>query len=212
MSGMTSARLREQKSLQWPCPRDDHPGTRRRYLDRRFPTSDGRAVLLARSHRPPRETVDHEFPFVLTTGRLYTHWHTLTRTGKSSKLMAREPSPFVEIHPDDAADLDAGEGQVLQLTSRRGTIRLPARLNDGLRRGTLFVPFHWGDLWGRQTAPNYLTISAIGRVAKQPELKFCAVHVEKSNEANGAQAGATHDAEPAAGWIQRLQHSITRKG
>jgi ferredoxin-nitrate reductase len=211
MSGMTSARLRAEKSLQWPCPAEDHPGTRRRYLDRKFPTSDSRAVLFARSHRPPRETADHEFPYVLTTGRLYSHWHTLTRTGKSPKLMAREPSPFVEIHPDDAGQLGAGEGQLLQLTSRRGTIRLPARLNDGLRRGMLFVPFHWGDLWGNQTAPNYLTISAIGRVAKQPELKFCAVQVEKSLLAADATADTADRLDLSANWLGRLQQTITRR-
>jgi anaerobic selenocysteine-containing dehydrogenase len=209
MSGITAARLRAEKSLQWPCPEETHPGTRRRYLERRFPTGDGRAVLLARSHRPPRETADHEFPFVLTTGRLYTHWHTLTRTGKSAKLMAREPSPFVEIHPDDASQLGAGDGQMLQLTSRRGTIRLPARLNDGLRRGLLFAPFHWGDLWGRQTAPNYLTISAIGRVAKQPELKFCAVQVEAIGP-DGQRPDST-PCDLSTNWIERLQRTIGRK-
>ena len=60
-------------------------------------------------------------------------------------------------------------------TSRRGTLRLPVRLNPGLSRGVVFVPFHWGDQHGEQTAANYLTISAIGRVAKQPEFKYCAV-------------------------------------
>jgi anaerobic selenocysteine-containing dehydrogenase len=140
---------------------------------------------------------------------LYSHWHTLTRTGKSPKLVAREPAPFVEIHPDDAADLDAGEGEILQLTSRRGTIRLPARFNDGLRRGMLFAPFHWGDLWGRQAAANYLTISAIGRVAKQPELKYCAVHVEKSLVPIGSSAASVADGA-AGNWMRRLHKKISR--
>jgi ferredoxin-nitrate reductase len=210
MSGITAARLRAERALQWPCPSANHPGTKRRYLDRQFPTPDGRAVLLARPHRQPRETADHEFPFVLTTGRLYTHWHTLTRTGKSAKLMAREPSPFVEIHPDDAARLGAAEGQLVQLTSRRGTIRLPVRYSGGLRRGLLFVPFHWGDLWGHRTAPNYLTISAIGRVAKQPELKFCAVQVEALPPETQDSVAADFSA-PSSGWIERLQRTIIRK-
>ena len=65
------------------------------------------------------------------------------------------------------------------MSSRRGTIQLPARLRDGVPPGMVFVPFHWGDLYGEGNAANYLTISAIGRVAKQPELKFCAVSLEK---------------------------------
>jgi anaerobic selenocysteine-containing dehydrogenase len=157
----------------------DHAGTKRRYLDRAFPTPDGKAIFLPRDHREPREVPDHEFPFVLTTGRLYSHWHTLTRTAKSEKLTRREPGPFVEMHPEDAASLDVEDGDLVQLSSRRGTVQLPARLRDSVSRGMVFVPFHWGDLYAEGNAANYLTISAIGRVAKQPELKFCAVSVEK---------------------------------
>jgi ferredoxin-nitrate reductase len=179
MTGMASARLREQASLQWPCPTPTHPGTKRRYLDRAFGHPDGRAVFLPRDHREPRELPDHEFPFVLTTGRLYAHWHTLTRTAKAEKLVRREPGPFVEINPADAAELDVAEGDRVQISSRRGTIRLPGRIQVGVPRGMVFVPFHWGDQFGDGNAANYLTISAIGRVAKQPELKFCAVALEK---------------------------------
>ncbi|HJT78029.1 MAG TPA: nitrate reductase [Gemmataceae bacterium] len=183
MAGATSGRLRTAGGLQWPCPTPDHPGTKRRFLDRRFPTPDGRAVFLARDHREPRELPDHEFPFVLTTGRLYTHWHTLTRTAKAEKLVRREPGPFVEVSSADAAGLDVADGELLQVSSRRGTVRLPARVSDGVPAGMVFVPFHWGDLFGEGNAANYLTISAIGRVAKQPELKFCAVSLEKVHAA-----------------------------
>jgi ferredoxin-nitrate reductase len=177
MTGITAARLRWERHLSWPCPEADHPGTERLYLDRRFPTPDGRARFLPRAHQPPRETPDHEFPLILTTGRLYAHWHTLTRTGRSPKLVAREPGPFVEVHPEDAAELGLEPGRPAELTSRRGVLRLPVRLNPGLKRGLVFVPFHWGDEHGEQTAANYLTISATGRVAKQPELKYCAVRL-----------------------------------
>lgn len=179
MAGVTSARLRAETSLQWPCPSLDHPGSKRRYLDHRFATPDGRAIFLPRDHRSPRETPDHEFPFVLTTGRLYAHWHTLTRTGKCDKLVKREPQPFIEIHPDDALSMEVQDGDLVQVSSRRGTVQLPARLSDGVSPGLVFVPFHWGDLFGEGNAANYLTISAIGRVAKQPELKYCAVNLEK---------------------------------
>jgi ferredoxin-nitrate reductase len=189
MAGATSARLREVDSLQWPCPTPDHPGEKRRYLDGVFPTPDGRAVFLARDHCNPRELPDHEFPFVLTTGRLYTHWHTLTRTAKSDKLMKREPTPFVEVHPQDAEKLTVRDGDLIQLSSRRGMVQLPARLSTGVSPGMVFVPFHWGDLYGDGNAANYLTISAIGRVAKQPELKYCAVNLEKVAAVNPERNG-----------------------
>ncbi len=212
MTGMTAARLRRAKELQWPCPTPEHPGTKRRYLDGRFATPDGRARLLCRTHRPPRETVDHEFPMVLTTGRLYAHWHTLTRTGKSPKLMKREPEPFVEIHPDDAARIDVESGDMVQISSRRGTIRLPARISPSLRPGMLFVPFHWGDQWGAQTAANYLTISAVGRVAKQPELKACAVHAERAPSVDTDAQQLDPAALPLAAAWQRMFGSPRRRG
>jgi len=120
---------------------------------------------------------------ILTTGRVYAHWHSLTRTGKSPKLVQRDPSAFVEVHPDDAAELGLSAGQTTELTSRRGVLRLPVRLNPGLSRGLVFVPFHWGDQYGEQTAANYLTISAIGRIAKQPEFKYCAVRLAPAVDA-----------------------------
>jgi ferredoxin-nitrate reductase len=180
MTGVSGARLRQVISLQWPCPAVDHPGTKRLYVDGRFPTPDGRAVFLPRDHRQPRELPDHEFPFVLTTGRLYAHWHTLTRTAKAEKLLRREPAPFIEVHPRDACRLQVNDGESVLISSRRGTIQLPIRLSEGVSPGMVFVPFHWGDLFGEGNATNYLTISAIGRIAKQPELKFCAVNLEKA--------------------------------
>jgi ferredoxin-nitrate reductase len=205
MSGITSGRLRSQRHLQWPCPAEDHPGSKRRYLDGVFPTADGRAVFLPRDHREPRELPDHEFPFVLSTGRLYSHWHTLTRTAKCEKLVRREPEPFIEVHPTDAAGLGASEGDLVQVSSRRGTIQIRVQLSEGVTPGMVFLPFHWGDLFAPGNAANYLTISAIGRVAKQPELKFCAVSLERvyrsnhSPKRNGA-AGLEDAAEALVDW------------
>src|SRR5262249_57865686 len=99
--------------------------------------------------------------------------------GKADKLVRREPGPFVEVNPADAERLGFAQGETVLLSTRRGTVRLPVRLSEVVRPGMVFVPFHWGDLYGEGNAANYLTISAIGRVAKQPELKFCAVNLEK---------------------------------
>jgi len=185
MTGITSRRLRSERHVQRPCPAEDHAGTKRRYLDGIFPTADGRALFLARDHREPREQPDHEFPFILTTGRLYSHWHTLTRTAKCAKLVQREPSALIEVHPDDAARLGVAEFGIVQVSSRRGTIQIRVRCSDGVPPGMVFLPFHWGDLYAPENAANYLTISAIGRVAKQPELKFCAVNLERIPSGNG---------------------------
>jgi ferredoxin-nitrate reductase len=179
LAGMSRERLARQRHLYWPCPDVDHPGSPRRYLDRVFPTPDGKANFLPRPHRDPRELTDHEFPFILTTGRVYSHWHTLTRTAKCPKLVRREPGPFVEMNPEDAARLDVKAGDPVQISSRRGTIRLPVRLSEAVAAGSVFLPMHWGDLYAPDNAINYLTISATDNLSKQPELKFCAVALEK---------------------------------
>lgn len=192
MAGITAERLRRERHVYWPCPSEEHRGSPRRYLDGVFPTADGRARFLPRPHQPPRELTDHEFPFVLTTGRLYAHWHTLTRTGKVDKLMRRDPEPYLEMHLDDAEKLALIEGDLLQVSSRRGTIRVRLRRTDAIQPGTVFLPFHWGDLYGPGNAVNYLTIAATDPTSRQPELKFCAVAVEKV-PANTTLAGPDLD-------------------
>src|SRR5262249_58858821 len=101
------------------------------------------------------------------------------RAARCERGVRRERKPFVEMHPDEAQRLGAGDGDLVQVSSRRGTIQVRVRVSDGVSPGMVFLPFHWGDLHAPENATNYLTISAIGRVAKQPELKFCAVSVER---------------------------------
>jgi ferredoxin-nitrate reductase len=185
MGGLPFARLKEARSLQWPCPATDHPGTPRLYTDRRFAHADGRAVFWYRPQRPPKETTDHECPITLTTGRIYAHWHTLTRTAKARQLWRRDSQPFVQLHPQLAEQLHVAEGELVQLTSRRGTLQVQARITDRVPPGTVFLPMHWGDAFAPAAAVNYLTQSAIGRVAKQPELKHCAVAVERAAATEG---------------------------
>lgn len=207
MSGITAQRLRRERCVQWPCPNASHPGTKRRYQDRRFPTPSGRARFIYHPWMPPKEAADREFPLVLTSGRIYAHWHTLTRTGKADKLIKRDPEPYVEIHPDDARRIGIHEGQPITLQSRRGTIRLPARTTENVRPGLLFAPFHWGDLWGSDRAVNYLTIAALDPQSNQPELKYCAVAVEPAVESQDASNTGDLVAPHANGTLFRwLRH------
>ena len=195
MAGMTYARLKREKNLQWPCPDEQHPGTPRLYTDGRFAHADSKAAFLFRHSQPPKEAADHEFPLILTTGRIYAHWHTLTRTAKARQLWRRDSEPFVELHPELAAAIDVADGQLVQITSRRGTVQIKARITDRVPPDVLFLPMHWGDQFAPGNAANYLTISAIGRIAKQPELKHCAVQIEKAcveSEAEFEAPNLTH--------------------
>ncbi len=180
LSGMTYERLRAAP-LQWPCPEGSSEGAKRLYTDGRFGTEDGRARFRANDYKEPAEMPDAGFPMVLTTGRVRDQWHTMTRTGKVDGLLRSEPYAFLEIHPKDADELRVREGDDVEIVTRRGRARAPARLTERIRKGTCFMPFHWGGLFG-DAAVNYATNDAYDEFSKQPELKFCACRLEKVDE------------------------------
>ncbi len=178
MTGISHARLLQEGPIQWPCP--DAPtqvSPDRLYCDLRFHTPDGRARFGAYHSRGLAEPADADYPFILTTGRLYGHWHTQTRTGRVEKVRKMHPEPFLEIHPKDAEKLKIQNGDWLEVRSRRGMARLKAKVTQAITPNTLFVPMHWGTLWAEAAEANALTHAAACPESGQPELKACAVQV-----------------------------------
>jgi ferredoxin-nitrate reductase len=194
-SGISHERLRQEGPIQWPCPKE---GTReevsmhssspssqplaprpskRLYTDLRFPTSDGRARFSAYHSRGLAEPPDPNYPFVLTTGRLYGHWHTQTRTGRIEKIRKMHPQPFIEIHPRDAKAIGIQDEDWVEVRSRRGTAQFPAKVTKAIAPGTVFVPIHWGVLWAERAEANALTHPESCPHSLQPELKACAVQL-----------------------------------
>ena len=178
IGGVTYERLK-QGSLQWPCPTPNHRSTMRRYTDGVFAHPDGKAQFLAHAYEEPAERTDERFPMILTTGRVRDQWHTMTRTGKIPLLLRSEPQPFVELHPEDAARLGIADGELVTVRSRRGCARAACRTTRAIKPGTCFMPFHWGGLRG-EAVVNHATVDAFDPISKQPELKFCAVRLEKA--------------------------------
>ncbi|MFF3460375.1 molybdopterin-dependent oxidoreductase [Streptomyces sp. NPDC002730] len=183
LRGVTYERLRTA-SVQWPAASGDGPDRNPiRYLDEDgapvFPTASGRAVFFARPHIPAAEMPDDDYPFVLNTGRLQHQWHTLTKTGKVAKLNKLNPTPFVELHPQDAEHLGIVEGDSVEIASRRGRAVLPAVVTDRVRPGCCFAPFHWNDLFGEYLSVNAVTSDAVDPISFQPEFKVCAVTLAK---------------------------------
>ncbi len=150
---------------------------KRLYTDLRFQTPDGRAKFAAYHSRGLAEPPSEEYPFVLTTGRLYGHWHTQTRTGRIEKIVKMHPHPFIEIHPRDAAKLNIAEGDWVEIKSRRGTARFPAKVTKAIAPKTVFVPMHWGALWAENAEANNMTHPEACPISLQPELKACAVQL-----------------------------------
>jgi len=182
MNGVTYDRLRGKVGPQLPCPDLDHPGTPRLFTDWSFPRPDGRAALLARDYVEPVDSIDNEYPFILLTGRLAWHFNTRTRTGRAPRLNSQAPKCFIEIHPEDASRLNITEGNEVEVTSRRGTICLPARFTDNLPTGTVFMPMHYGHVLGigEGKLANILTHAEYDIHSKQPEYKFTAVNIART--------------------------------
>ncbi|KAF3887551.1 MULTISPECIES: molybdopterin oxidoreductase family protein [Nostocales] len=177
MTAISHERLRAQGPLQWPCTSTNPTPSKRLYTDLRFPTPDGRARFAAYHSRGLAEPPDPNYPFVLTTGRLYGHWHTQTRTGRIEKTRQMHPEPFIEIHPRDAATLNVDDNQCVEVRSRRGKAKFPVKVTRAIAPGTVFVPMHWGALWADNAEANALTHPESCPDSLQPELKACAVQI-----------------------------------
>jgi predicted molibdopterin-dependent oxidoreductase YjgC len=183
-SAMHHELLRAKGPQQWPFPAMGR-SSERRFTDGKFPTESGRARFWARRPLDSMEKTDQEFPLVLTTGRVLNQWHTRTKTGTVAQLNKMDPSPYVQIHPDDARELGVIDGQRVNVTSRRGKCMGVAKLDDGTPVGTVFMPIHWNELWARAASPNEATTDQTDPISKEPALKCCAVSVHPAAAGNG---------------------------
>jgi formate dehydrogenase major subunit len=171
--GMSYARLEALAGIQWPCPDEAHPGSP--FLHDRLwerPRGGRAAPFTVVHHEGPVEMPDAEYPLLLTTGRRLESYNTGVQTaGYASPLRTHES---LDLSPEDAEALDLASGDEVRVTSRRGSVRVPARVDRGLRRGVVFMTLHFPD----DVATNLLTIDASDPLSGTAEFKACAVRVE----------------------------------
>jgi ferredoxin-nitrate reductase len=183
MTGISHAKLAKLGVMQWQAsdqhPEQDQVHNKRLYTDLQFHTPDRKARFGAYHSKGVFEIPDEQYPFILTTGRLYGHWHTQTRTGRIDKIRQMHPNPFIEIHPKDANKFGINNGDLVEVRSRRGSSKFPALVTEAIARGVLFVPMHWGTLWADNAEANALTHPEADPDSKQPELKACAVAIKR---------------------------------
>jgi formate dehydrogenase major subunit len=177
--GITWERI-ENVGLQWPCPTLEHPGTPILHKDGR--TTRGRGLFHAIEHRPPAETEDLEYPFILSTGRRLWQYHTGTQTHNSGGVDELCPEEWLEISPADAERMEIKSGDWVRARSRRGAIELRAWITDRSPAGVCWTSFHFA-----AACANALTIDAYDSVTKTAEYKVCAIQVEKVS--SGAPLG-----------------------
>jgi formate dehydrogenase alpha subunit len=177
-AGINYRRL-EEGGLQWPCPSEDHPGTPILHVEK---FTRGKGLFHPVVWKPPAEEPDEEYPLVLTTGRLLTHYHTGSMTRRVDPLNQLEPRNLLWINPEDAGRYAVKAGEEVVVESRRGAIRLVARVTDFVPPGVLFIPFHF-----RESPANVLTHAALDPISKIPEYKVSAVRLVTGEEMDKAK-------------------------
>jgi formate dehydrogenase major subunit len=170
-------RVERDSAVTYPADAPDQPG-HDVVFDKGFPRPGGFGKLVAARLTPPDETPDAEFPFILTTGRQLEHWHTGAMTRRASTLDALEPGAVASFSRAQLAKLGVKPGDMVRVTTRRGTIDLAARQDDGVPDGVVFIPFAFVE-----AAANLLTNPALDPFGKIPEFKYCAARVEPVEEA-----------------------------
>lgn len=169
--GIDYDRLEREGGVHWPCPSFDHPGTPFLFTDD-FPRGKGKFWEI--SFGTESELPDDEYPYNLTTGRVLYHWSGSTMTG-NSRLEEIYPEATCEIHPDDAQELGLRTGDWVQLSSRRGNVKVRVLVTSRSPKRTVFLPFHFAE-----AAANALTFEKVDNRAKIPDYKNTAIKIEKT--------------------------------
>lgn len=162
----------EEVGVQWPAPTLDHPGTPYLHKDGQFTRGKGR--FEPAEWIPPAELPDAEYPLILSTGRRLWHYQTGTQTRRSVGFDEVFGEELIELSPIDAATLGIVDGEMVRVTSRRGSIDVKAWVTDRSPEGLCWMAFHFGE-----ANANELTIDAFDPVTETAELKHCAIRVEK---------------------------------
>jgi len=165
-------RVEKESAVTYPSDAPDKPGRDVVFADR-FPTQDGRGKLVPARILPPDERPDAEFPFVLTTGRQLEHWHTGAMSRRAATLDALEPAAVANVSRGTLGRLGVEPGDLVRVSTRRGSIELAVRQDDAVPDGVVFIPFAFVE-----AAANLLTNPALDPFGKIPEFKYCAARIE----------------------------------
>lgn len=168
--GISYGRL-EKETLQWPCPDKKHSGTKILHQEK---FSQGKGKFFPIEHQPPRELPDKEFPFILSTGRILFHYNVATTTSRTKILQREFPENFVQINPGDAKEYNIKNGDIVEVSSRRGSITVKANITPAIIKGVLWMPFHFA-----KNMTNILTNDVFDPIAKIGEYKVCAASIKK---------------------------------
>ncbi len=176
-AGMTYSRLEKLSGIQWPCYDESHPGEL--YLHSRLwqrPVLGPRAPFSVVEFEPPVDQLDDQYPIRLTTGRRLDSFNTGVQTARYSSPLRRDEA--LDLSPEDIARYKLCEGEKVRVSSRRGSVVAPVRIDPGLRPGLAFLTLHFHN----QVATNNLTIDAVDPKSGTAEFKATAIRIDKFQE------------------------------
>lgn len=169
----------EGYGLQWPCPDRDHPGTT---ILHEGSFTRGPGKFHGVEYKPPAESASEGYPLILTTGRVLEHWHTGSMSRRADVLDELSPKGVLDINPGDASNIGIESGDLVTLTSERGSIEVPVNVTDRMAPGVAFLAFHW-----KESPANMLTNPALDPTAKIPEFKVSAVRAVPGTGQGGSR-------------------------
>ena len=174
-------RLKNEGTFQWPVPEYRHNGTPRLFQDKKFYTPSQKAIFnLPSSIENTTIQPPSDFPLILTTGRVRDQWHTMTKTGKVARLKTHYPKPVLEINPFDAYICKIKDGDITEIKSKNGVVRVRAKVTNTIKKGVVFLPMHWGKkLQSDLNRANNLTNTVLDPISKEPDFKFTYVSVSR---------------------------------
>ncbi|HQR60954.1 MAG TPA: molybdopterin-dependent oxidoreductase [Methylophilaceae bacterium] len=179
IGGLSYSLLDTQGPQQWPFPEGATSGSVRLYADGVFEQPDGKACFADVHYRPTVEKTDARYPLHLTTGRLRDQWHGMSRTGNVAQLYNHAEEPALSMHRADMERRGLADGDIVNISSRRGSLVAKVQVSDELMPTQTFFPMHWGSRFMNGAGCNALTLPAFDPASRQPEFKHCAIKVEK---------------------------------
>ena len=206
--GLDAGAYDQLQPCQWPL-KADGASDERLFAEGGFFTADRRARFVAVAPRAPAEPLSGEFPWVLNTGRVRDHWHTMTRTGRSPRLSAHITEPYAELHPDDAQRLGIEGNDLVGVRSAWGEVLVRARIDDAQRPGSVFVPMHWNQRFASQALVDSVANPHTDPLSGQPEFKHTPVQLQRYA---ASWYGFVLSREPLEGLNMRYWSATRRLG
>lgn len=178
LQNLSNAEYDELTPIQWPVNTAAPNGTERMFADGRFYTKSKKAQFIVVKNSIPAEDLSQNYPLRLNTGRIRDQWHTMTRTGKSSRLSGHIYEPFVEIHPNDAKVYSLQDNELAQISSASADIVCRVKISDAQQIGSVFVPIHWNDQFSSRAIVDSLVSTHVDPYSGQPEYNATPVNVK----------------------------------